>query len=195
MIKLETRGVISNVHVYGLENSFRVSKFPMSVDTTLCTEEFTPRIKKLSACRKGEGHDNFLKGIVVQFDLSFTVKAWTEAERYHWFDIVSSQSSMHRISKMDYDRCFIGYVTDNTKREMERLKAIYNENPTPENYLYLLYNCPVGLILTAGMTTNYQQLKTMYSQRKNHRLPEWHVFCDWVRSLPYSELIIGEEEE
>ena len=74
----------------------------------------------------------------MQFDLSFTVKAWTEGERYHWFDIVSSQSSMHRISKMNYDECFCTYVTDNTKTEMERLKEIYNSNPTSENYLRLL---------------------------------------------------------
>lgn len=185
--------LIDNVKVYGLENSFRVSKFPMQVDTGKCTEEFTDRIETLAACEKGSGHDNFLKGIIVQFDLSFTVKAWTEGERYHWFDIVSSQSSMHRISKMNYDECFCSYVTSNTKIEMERLKDIYNDNPTPENYLYLLYNCPVGLILTAGMTTNYQQLKTIYSQRKNHPLPEWREFCSWIEQLPYHELITGEK--
>ena len=197
---------IENVNVYGLENSFRVSKFPMQVDVNKCTEDITPRIKKLAAAPKGSGHDNFLKGIVVQFDLSFTIKAWTEAERYHWFDIVSSQSTMHRISKMDYSECFCEYVTDNTRREMERLRDEYNteyekvENdksyipiePLEVLYLRLLYNCPTGLILTAGMTTNYQQLKTIYSQRGNHRLPEWREFCKWIESLPYSELITGE---
>ena len=197
---------IENVNVYGLENSFRVSKFPMQVDVNKCTEDITPIIKKLAAAPKGSGHDNFLKGIVVQFDLSFTIKAWTEAERYHWFDIVSSQSTMHRISKMDYSECFCEYVTDNTRREMERLRDEYNteyekvENdksyipiePLEVLYLRLLYNCPTGLILTAGMTTNYQQLKTIYSQRGNHRLPEWREFCKWIESLPYSELITGE---
>lgn len=182
--------IVDNVKIYGLENSFRVSKFPMATDSSKCTDEFTDRIKQLATVPKGTGHDNFLKGIVVQFDLTFTVKAWTEAERYHWFDIVSSQSSMHRISKMNYDECFIEYVTDNTKNEMERLRNIYNEDPNPENYLYLLYNCPTGLKLTAGMTTNYQQLKTIYSQRKTHRLPEWRMFCEWIKTLPYAELIV-----
>lgn len=185
--------LVDNVKVYGLENSFRVSKFPMQVDVKKCTDEFTGRIRSLAGCEKGSGHDNFLKGIIIQFDLSFTVKAWVEAERYHWFDIISSQSSMHRISKMNYDECFCGYITNNTKAEMEHLKYIYNNDPTPENYLHLLYNCPVGLILTAGITTNYQQLKTIYSQRKNHRLPEWHEFCKWIEELPYSELICGPE--
>ena len=189
------KNIVNNQQVYGLENSFRVSKFPMSVDSGKCNPDYTPTIKKLGTAEKGIGHDNFLKGIVVQFDLSFTVKAWTEAERYHWFDIVSSQSTMHRLSSMDYDECFCKYVTDNTKNEMKRLKAIYNVTEDPEDYLALLYNCPTGTILTAGITTNYQQLKTIYAQRKNHRLPEWRDFCKWIETLPYAFLITGEETE
>ena len=50
---------------------------------------------------------------------------------------------------------------------------------------------PSGLELTARMTTNYRQLKTIYAQRKNHRLPEWRRFCEWIEDLPMSELIIG----
>lgn len=181
--------LVKNVHIYGLENSFRVSKFPMSTNVENCSEECTKTILKLGTDPKGSGHDNFLKGIVVQFDLSFTVKAWTEAERYHWFDIVSSQSTMHRIASMDYSKCFCEYVTDDIKRELTRLRDKYNETKDPEDYLKLLYNCPTGLILTAGITTNYQQLKTIYSQRKLHRLPEWRWFCEWIKTLPYSELI------
>jgi hypothetical protein len=184
--------MIKNVQVYGLSNSFRVSKFPMQVDAEKCTADYTSTIGKLAKSPIGEGHDNMLLGIVVQFDLTFTVKAWTEAERYHFFDIVSSQSTMHRIAKMDYDKCFCEYVTDNTKAEMERLRAIYNADPTAENYLTLLYNCPTGLKLTAGITTNYRQLKTIYKQRKTHRLKEWRDFCDWIETLPFSDLITGD---
>lgn len=187
--------LISNVNIYGLENSFRVSKYPMATDVNKCTIEYTKTTEKLGQAKRGSGHDNFLKGIVVQFDLSFTIKAWTEAERYHWFDIVSSQSTMHKISAMDYDSCMCDYVTDNTKKEMERLRDIYNETKDPEDYLALLYNCPTGLILTAGITTNYQQLKTIYGQRKTHRLPEWRSFCSWIETLPYSEFITGQKSE
>lgn len=186
--------LVNNVQVYGLENSFRVSKFPMQSDINKCTYDYTERIKQLGAAPKGSGHDNFLKGIVVQFDLSFTVKAWTEGERYHWFDIVSSQSTMHKIAFMNYDTCFCEYVTDNTKAEIERLRDIYFETEDPEDYLRLLYNCPTGIILTAGMTTNYQQLKTIYGQRKIHGLPEWREFCKWIETLPYSEIITGNVE-
>ena len=107
MANLTIDDVVSNVKVYGLEDSVRASKFPMSVDVSTCTTEIVDRTHKLANAPKGSGHDNFLKGIVVQFDVTFTVKCWTEAERYHWFDIVSSQSTMHRITKFDLDKAYI----------------------------------------------------------------------------------------
>lgn len=195
--------LVSNVEVYGFSESIVASGYPM-LSSPPSEEEFSNNTKKyecqdlirankLASCKKGEGHDNFLNGIIVQFDLNFTVKAWTEAERYHFLDFVSSMSSMHRISKMDFDNVFCSYVTENTKNEMKRLKDIYNADQTLENYLVLLYNCPVGLQLTARMTTNYRQLKTIYSQRKNHRLPEWREFCEWIKTLPYSKEFITME--
>ena len=58
-------------------------------------------------------------------------------------------------------------------------------------YLEILYSNPAGCLITAGMTTNYRQLKTIYHQRKKHRLPEWRSFCRWIETLPNSELITG----
>lgn len=185
--------LISNVKVYGIEDSVKASKYPMSVDVESCTDEITPTVRSLGGCQTGTGHDNFLKGCIVQFDLTFTIKAWTEAERYHFFDFVSSQSTMHRIAQLDVRKQCNSYVTENTILEVERLKAQYLENKTTENYLTLLYNVPVGFRLTARMTTNYQQLKTMYHQRKTHRLPEWRAFCNWCERLPYfKELVLKE---
>ena len=54
-------------------------------------------------------------------------------------------------------------------------------------------NCPMGLLLTARVATNYLQLKTMYKQRKHHPLQEWKLFNDWIIGLPYSKYIIGKE--
>jgi hypothetical protein len=93
--------VISNVKVYGLEESIKRAKYPMSTDISKLNSELTKGIKSLANSDKGEGHDQFLTGIVVQFDLAFTVKAFVEAERYHFLDFVSSQSTMHRITKFD----------------------------------------------------------------------------------------------
>ena len=186
--------VISNVKVYGLEDSIKRAKYPMSTDINKLNSELTKGIRALGNSKKGEGHDQWLTGIIVQFDLTFTIKAWTEAERYSFLDFISSQSTMHRIAKFDAEKQVISYVTKNTVDEVNRLKDIYNENPTDENYLMLLYNVSVGFKLTAGMTTNYRQLKTIYSQRKNHRLPEWKEFCAWVETLPmFKELCLGGE--
>lgn len=182
--------MIDNVNVYGLENSIKASKYPMSVDVSKCTDEITPRVKSLASSPIGSGHDQFLTGIIVQFDLTFSIKAWVEAERYHFLDFVSSQSTMHRIAKMDLEKQCNEYVHVGTISIVKGLLDCYNNDPTPENYLKLLYNVPVGLKLTARMTTNYRQLKTIYHQRKNHRLPEWREFCKWVETLPYSEIII-----
>ena len=184
--------LIGNCNVFGLEDSVKASKYPMAVDISKCTSEITERTKSLASCATGTGHDQFLTGIIVQFDLTFTIKAWVEGERYHFLDFVSSQSTMHRVAKFDIGKQCISYVKQQTIDLCEELVKEYNANPTPENYLTLLYNIPVGFRLTARMTTNYRQLKTIYQQRKNHRLPEWKTFCAWIETLPMaSELIIG----
>lgn len=177
--------IVNNVKVFGLEDSIRASKYPMSVDVNSLTDELTDRVKSLGKCATGTGHDQFLTGIIVQFDLTFSLKAWTEAQRYHFLDFVSSQSTMHRIAKMDVVNNCNPYVTREAIENLLVLTKQYNDEPTPENYLKVLYNIPTGFTLTARMTTNYRQLKTIYHQRKNHRLPEWRALCGWMEELPY----------
>lgn len=184
---------IENVKVYGIEDSFRASKFPFKVDLSNVSEEMTDATIKLAKCPIGEGHDNYMNGIIVQFDLTLSNKAWVELQRYHFIDFVSSQSTMHCISKMEIRNMCNKYVTENTITEVERLKEIYLHTKDNEDYLRLLYNIPSGFELTARMTTNYRQLKTIYKQRRKHRLPDWHIFCDWIETLPNSFLITGKE--
>ena len=184
---------IKNVQIYGLEESIRASKFPMAVDTDKCTSEITERTISLGSVATGTGHDNFLKGIIVQFDWTFTPKCSVEVERYHFIDFVSSQSTMHRITKFDLDKAYIEYVDKVMINRMKGLVERYNtmtkeqqnSDEGKELYLKILYSNPCGMFLTARMTTNYQQLKTIYQQRRYHRLPEWQWFCDWCETLPY----------
>lgn len=208
---MEVKGCecVKNAQVYGLEESIRRAKFPMSTDTDALNGELTTGIKKLAQCGIGEAHDNWLNGVIVQFDLTFTNKAWTELQRYHFIDYVSSQSTMHRILKFDYDKQYCKYVDSRIIRIMKEKVANYNkvakmmeqeglkdkESVLSTMYLEILYSNPAGFLLTAGMTTNYRQLKTIYKQRKTHRLPEWRMFCKWIETLPHSELITGEDPE
>ena len=211
--------VISNLNIFGLTDSMWASGYPMSTeigdldepsqsliyyclyrddkdsqDKTI--QNAAARAERLGKSPLGSGHDNYLNGCVAQFDLTFTVKAWTEAERYHFFDFVSSQSTMHRLQKMEIAKSCIKYVDGRVIDVVEELVRKYNENPTLENRLKMLYSCPTGLKLTARMTTNYRQLKTIYHQRKNHTLPEWRRFCQQLLDeFPmFKELCLGDDE-
>ena len=187
---VEDYGPVSHAKVYGLDESIKRAKYPMSVDPDCLNEELTPGVAALASSPKGEGHDNWLNGVVVQFDLTFTVKAWTEAQRYHFLDFVSSQSTMHRIARFDLDGQYSPYTDPRCVEVVKELVDRYNETKDPEDYLRILYSNPCGFRLTAGMTTNYRQLKTIYAQRKNHRLPEWREFCHWIERLPMAEKLI-----
>lgn len=195
---------IDNVRVYGLNEAIRTAKYPKAVDLDSINSDLTKGIKACANCGTGQGHDNFLKGIIVQFDLTFSNKAWVELQRYHFIDFVSSQSTMHKITKFNIKEQCNHYVDPRiidivqakidkyndldalTKEKSQNQKDMLNEL-----YLEILYNVPSGFELTAGMTTNYQQLKTIYQQRRHHRLKDWEVFCDWCESLPlFKELCI-----
>ncbi len=189
----------SHVKVFGLHDSIRRAKFPMAVDVNKPTGELTKGIQALALSNRGEGHDQWLTGVIIQFDLTFSNKAWVEAERYHFLDFVSSQSTMHRITRFDLDKSFNEYVdpriVDIMREKVEEYNSLIDsdasEQVKKQKYLEVLYSNPAGFKLTAGLTTNYRQLKTIYVQRKNHRLPEWRTFCKWMETLPHSELITG----
>ena len=211
---------VSNVNVYGLASSIYRSGYPMMA-VAPSPEEFEESVAAIEqdiitgnlnnkhikrainlAQAKGGGHDQFLTGIVVNFDLTFSNKAWVEAERYTFLNFISSCSTMHRISKMGIAQCCNGYVSAAAIREVNYWQERYNQlagdpDVPPEHkleaYRQLLYNLPSGFELTAGMTTNYRCLKNIYAQRRDHRLPDWHVVCDWIETLPLSMMITGEK--
>ena len=206
---------ITNVNVYNLENAVITSRYPMIADT----EEFRCKIDRkekdksfktawnLAKTGSGEGHDQFLTGITVTFDVTGTIQWWQEAERYRFLYFVSSTSKMHRLHKMNIDNCCNEYVDKMIMRIVEGKQTDYlnalelqkEGKMDPEEvkgYFYkLIYNVPSGFEYTAGLTTNYRQLKTIYQQRKNHRLDEWKEFCKWIEGLPYSYFITGKSEE
>lgn len=187
-MKIETLGI------YGKSDSCNGEKLPFLTEPIKYDCDNYDVANRLANTPIGSGHDNFLNGIVVQFDLTASLKFWTQLQRYHFVDFISSTSTMHRIQKMEIRKCCNEYVTEESIRQLEKLQEEYNSNKTEENFLRLIYNIPTGFELMARMTTNYRQLKTIYKQRKNHRLPEWRIFCEWIEGLENSELIIGNVE-
>ena len=189
---------VSNVRVYGLDEAIRAAKYPKAVELDGLTAELTKGIKACLNCPTGEGHDNALNGIIVQFDLTFSQKAWVELQRYHFIDFVSSCSTMHKLQNMNprlqcnryVDPRAIDVLQEKIDEYNRLLKAkkeqgfAITDEELKRARLEMLYNIPSGFELTAAMTTNYRQLKTIYQQRRNHLLPDWKCMCDWIETLP-----------
>ena len=194
---------IEKVAVYGLNKSIIASgnamRVEMSDNAAEPNEKDMKRAFKLGSSTQGEGHDNFLNGIIVQFDLYAPLYMWKQIQRYHWIDFISSQSTMHRLTKFNIKSQCVSDTDAVILARYQELLDDYNaaENSSDEEkksmWRTLVASLPCGFVLGATMTTNYRQLKTIYNQRKNHKLKEWHEFCSWCESLPrFKELVLGQ---
>lgn len=207
---------IKNTRVYDLKESIIACRNAMRLDLPEYTEEefqksFERAKKLVQASKNGivKCHDNFLTGIRVSFDLKYPQYISPEIQRYHFIDIVTSMSKMHRLIKMDFSKCCNKYVTEKSINQMKELVEEYNNIANElildgyhedraerlyEAWMKILSNCPLGIELWMRCSTNYKQLQTIYFQRKGHKLKEdWGAFIDWIESLPYAhELIIGD---
>lgn len=190
---------IENWKVYDLKESVIACRNAIRLAIPDYTEkEFQDSLKraiKLANLGGGSGHSNFRKGIRVSFDIVYPNYISPELQRYGFLDIVCSNSKIHRLIMMDMNTCFNKYVCDDARRLTQRMIDEYSENPSYENFMRVLSNCPQGIELFMRCSTNYEQLATIYKQRKHHKLKEdWGAFCSWIESLPYAkELIICEQ--
>lgn len=189
---------ISNIKVYDLEESMRAAGYPMRTEldeTPDFTKDWSRAQKLTKASRFNAAHAQFLTGIVVNFDLTFSNKAWIEAERYRFLNFVSSQSTMHCITKFGLRKQCNEYVDERIITIVQEYIDLYNSLTAQDEetiefkknlYLKILYNLPSGFQLTARMTTNYRCLLNIYNQRHDHRLPEWREFCNQLlEELPF----------
>ena len=202
---------LENIKVYDLEESLVASGYPMRTNLT-SREPDEKDIKRglaLTKASNGNGaHAQWLTGVRVAFDLTCTNKMWVEAERYRFLEFVSSQSTMHRITKFNLSDQYNKYVDPRAIAIMEDKKGQYNalsmiletaqndkareeiREAMREKYLEMLYTNPAGFELTARLTTNYRCLLNIYIQRHDHRLPEWREFCAQLLELPmFRELV------
>ena len=189
---------ISNIKVYDLEESMRAAGYPMRTDLNEAldfTKDWDRAQRLTKASRFNAAHAQFLTGIVVNFDLTFSNKAWIEAERYRFLNFVSSQSTMHCITKFGLRNQCNEYVDERIITIVQEYIDLYNSLTAQDEetiefkknlYLKILYNLPSGFQLTARMTTNYRCLLNIYLQRHDHRLPEWREFCNQLlEELPF----------
>ena len=199
---------VDNARVYGLEESIVASGYPMQtytvdldeleiLDEEVITKKDLKRAKHLGNAVPGSGHDCFLKGIIVQFDLQVPEYIWRQLDRYHFIDYISSQSKMHRITKINLDSVCNRYVYDEVKEILksiiDKYEAETDTDKKKELFNEIIANTPSGLMLTARMTTNYLQLKSIINQRSNHKMQEWRYLCDWFKTLPMFEELVCKE--
>ena len=187
---------IKNVKIYELEESVIACRNAVRTEMPEYTqEEFQKSLEraiKLAKMPSNSGHANFLTGIRVAFDIKYPNYFTPELQRYHFVDIVTSSSKMHRLVKMNMDMCFTKYVKKQSIDLMKQLINEYNENPCYETFIVALNNCPLGVELFMRCNTNYMQLRNIYHQRKNHKLKEdWGAFCKMIEELPYFEEFIN----
>lgn len=194
---------VGKYEVYGLDFALKASGNPMRTqfDRSEVSEKDLKRGSVLGSARSGEGHDNYLKGIVVEFDVTAPLYWWKQAQRYHFFEFVSSQSTMHCLLKFDLESQCVKDTNKEVLAILNRLKDEYNAIPEENKeekklkWRELVASLPCGFCLGATMVTNYQQLKTIYNQRKFHKLDEWHIFCDWCKTLPHFLELTGVEKK
>lgn len=193
---------IKNTQVFGLERSLIAAGNPMVVGDINTDKAFSDkdieRAKKLCKQATGSGHVNFLSGIQVMFDIKYTQYWSMEFQRYHFAQIVSSTSKMHRLVasafQEDFPNNFNQYVD---KESIDKVSFYINEYVNADEkdkyffFMKALSNLPMGYCLWMTVTTNYLQLKTIYEQRKHHKLKEdWGYFCKWIEGLPMADILI-----
>lgn len=146
----------------------------------------------------GPDHGKFMRQIVVWADITAPRYWWSEFDTYRIGVEKQSESTMHTIMK---DELGIDSFQDGTPLDViatfvikaKEIKA--DETLSEAKKIRKIKMClPEGFLQQRTVMMSYAALRNIYHQRKNHRLPEWHVFCDWIASLPYSELITGEPE-
>ena len=150
-------------------------------------------------CTAGSDHRKFIRQIFVSVDITAPMYWWKEYDTYKVATVANSTSTMHKITskkfelsdfscdKMDEDSlAFMQTVVD----KLEELRLKYLETKDKQVWYDIIQLLPSSYNQMRTCTMNYENLISMYYARKTHKLDEWHVFCDWVKSLPYSDVMI-----
>ena len=164
--------------------------------------------------RAGSSDRKFMRQIMVCVDITAPLYWWKQFDTYKVATVANSTSTMHKLAstpitkncfemgdfnsgQMIYqnspyspDICASEYW-DMFINDLEYIRNKYNETKDKKWWKELIRLLPESWLQTRTVTMNYEILRNIYSQRKNHRLTEWHSFCDWVKTLPYAgELIL-----
>lgn len=162
-------------------------------------------------CAAGTDHRKFMRMIVVYCDITAPLYWWKEFDTYKVGTVANSCSTMHKIHAKEFtmddfscEHLYSDCLLEGVINELNIYRDIYNNYDKQtdkykaefsKKYLWwqMIQLLPSSYNQKRTLLLNYEVLTNIYNSRKNHKLDEWHDFCDWIKTLPYSELITGEE--
>ena len=152
------------------------------------------KILALKLLKAGSDHAKFTRQILVSFDLTAPLYFWKQFDQYRVGVTSNSTSTMHTIQREAFtpELFSIDIVTTAFEAHLtnlELLRQMFLETKDKSYWRAIIQMLPDSFNQTRHITCNYQVLRNMYHSRKNHKLKEWHDFCSWIETLPYSELI------
>lgn len=152
----------------------------------------------------GTDHRKFMRMITVYLDITAPLYWWKEFDTYKVGTVANSCSTMHKIAAKeftldDFSHENLGMqsirVLKETIKVMNDFREEFIKDHEKDNWWQMIQLLPSSYNQKRTVMLNYEVLANMYKSRRNHKLDEWHTFCEWIESLPYSELITGEEEK
>ena len=151
----------------------------------------------------GTDHRKFMRMITVYFDITAPLYFWKEFDTYKVGTVANSCSTMHKIAAKEFtledfscehlQNSWLAHLKE-TIRLLNEARDAYNwcnTDAKKEWWWQMIQLLPSSYNQKRTVMLNYEVLANMYKSRRNHKLDEWHTFCDWIESLPYSELITG----
>lgn len=155
-------------------------------------------------CKAGTDHRKFMRMLTVYVDITAPLYWYKEFDTYKVGTVANSCSTMHKIhaKKFTIDDFSVEHLDEDIVKSpfktiidcLNLFRTLYIEHKDKEDWWQMIQLLPSSYNQKRTIMLNYEVLRNMYHARKNHKLDEWHDFCDWIKLLPYAEeLIIGEE--
>ncbi|NLY35827.1 MAG: hypothetical protein GX046_01180 [Tissierellia bacterium] len=196
-------------NVYNFENALRGMRNPLdswsmadsSFDGEIRMGERDLRLAK-QLRKAGSDHRKYLRQILVSVDIEGPLYWWKEFDTYKVATVANSTSTMHTIHKKGFipEMFSIEDISEEGVRVfrdylayLEKLRLTYNETKDKETWNEMIKLLPSSFNQLRTVTLNYETLMGIYHARKNHKLVEWHRFCEWIESLPYFKELALEE--
>ena len=156
-------------------------------------------------CSAGTDHRKFIRMIFVSVDITAPLYWWKEYDTYKVGTVANSTSTMHKITSKPFELSdfSVDHMNDEGIRAMEKLietledlRLRFVETKDKELWYTIIQLLPSSYNQMRTCTLNYENLVNIYYARRNHKLSEWHEYCDWAKALPYfEELFISESEK